>query len=98
MNIPSERLLLYCKRLELIIQDSNLPSKWHPIQRAFMKGRICCLNEQIANIKDIMQNTGLTNYYLRKQQKPTQGSKQHPCTTCNNPNCTGLHITGNNQS
>jgi len=83
MNIiPFEQLLAYCHRLEQSVKaiDKDMPSRWHPIRRAFLKGRIYCLREQAANIRDMMQRTGLTNYYLHKRQKLAKISdavKQH---------------------
>jgi hypothetical protein len=115
MNILADKLLTYCDNLEHTIQLAKLPSKWHPLQRAFINGRIACLNEQITNIRTTIQNhlkSQITNMQknIPQNQMTTdddktfiskietiQGSKQHPCTICNNPNCTGLHVSGDNQ-
>jgi hypothetical protein len=49
--------LAHCIRIENIadITEADLPSRWHPLRRAFMWGRTCCLREQAANIRDIVR-------------------------------------------
>ena len=55
--VPSGHLLAHCIRIENIadITEAHLPSRWHPLRRAFMWGRTCCLREQAANIRDIVR-------------------------------------------
>jgi hypothetical protein len=58
LTIDTESLLNHAKVMERIAEDTekNLPNKWlHPLRYQFVYGRICCLKEQAANLRDLVE-------------------------------------------
>ena len=54
LEIRDSELMAMAERWDEIAHatEIRLPPWWHPLRRAFMKGRVCCLRESAANLRD----------------------------------------------